>query len=62
MKLAHRIVRLEQNEEDHEEDDWSHRRLQEHRRKFKERVNAERLQNEWVPKSQLRQVVKRRGE
>lgn len=62
MKLAHRIDRLEQNEEDHEEDDWSHRRLQEHRRKFEERVDAERLQNEWVPKSQLRQVVKRRGE
>jgi hypothetical protein len=60
MKLAHRIDRLEQNENEHDQDDWSQRRLQDHRQKFKEREDAEKLQDEWIPKSQLSHVVKRR--
>jgi hypothetical protein len=62
MKLAHRIECLEQNEKEHDQDDWSQRRLQEHRQKFKKREDAEKLQDEWIPKSQLSHVVKRREE
>lgn len=59
MKLGHRIDRLEQNEHKHDQNDWSSRRLREHRRRFEEREGAE-LQDEWIPKSQLSRVVKRR--
>ena len=59
MKLAHRIHRLERNEPDHDQGDWSQRRLKDHRRRFEEREDAETLQDEWLPKSQLSYVVKR---
>jgi hypothetical protein len=62
MKLAHRIHRLEQNEGDRDGGDWSNRRLQEHRQRFEERGEAETLQDEWLPKSQISHVVKRRNE
>jgi hypothetical protein len=60
MKLAHRIHRLEQNEHARAEDEWSQQRLEEHRRRFEVRDGAETLQDEWLPKSQLSHVVKRR--
>ncbi len=62
MKRAHRIHRLERHEEGREPGDWSQRRLQDHRHRFAERDDAETLQDEWLPKSELTHVVKRRPE
>jgi hypothetical protein len=60
MKLAHRIHRLELGEPDG--NDWSQRRLEEHRRRFERREDAETLQDKWLPKSQIEHVVRRQSE
>jgi hypothetical protein len=57
MKLAHRIHRLEQG--DDEPTDWAQSRLEEHREIFKRREDAPKLQDEWLPKSQIEHVVRR---
>lgn len=59
MKLAHRIHELEQNEDDPDRDEWLDRQLQKHRRAFEEREDVITLQDEWLPKSQLRHVIRR---
>lgn len=57
MKLAHRIHRLEQGDDD--QTDWSQGRLEAHRQRFERREGAATLQDEWVPKSQIEQCVRR---
>lgn len=59
MKLAHRIHQLEQNEDDPERNEWLDHQLRERRREFEQRADAVSLKDEWLPKSQLRQVVRR---
>lgn len=59
MKLAHRIHQLEQNEDDPERNEWLTRQLRERRREFEQRADAVTLNDEWLPKSQLRRVVRR---
>ena len=61
MKLAHRIHQLEQGTEADDRDEWLVDRLEDHRRAFEERADAVTLQDEWLPKSQLRRVVRRCG-
>lgn len=60
MKLAHRINNLEQNEGDPDRNDWLDDRLAEHRRAFKKREDVPELADGWLPKSQLKCVVRRR--
>ena len=57
-KLAHRISQLEQNDSD-EQDDWLDDRLAEHREEFNQRDDAVSLNDEWLPKSAIVQVLKR---
>jgi len=59
MKVAHRIHELERNEDDPDRNEWLDRQLRERRREFKERADAVALKDEWLPKSQLRHVVRR---
>jgi hypothetical protein len=59
MKVAHRIHNLEQNEDDPDRNEWLDRQLRERRREFEERADAVTLKDEWLPKSQLRHVVRR---
>lgn len=60
MKLAHRIDRLEQNDAPTDQDDWLADRLEDHRREFEQREDVITLQDQWLPKSQLLQVIRRR--
>lgn len=57
MKVAHRLHNLEQNEDDPDRNPWLDRQLREHRREFEKREVAVTLKDEWLPKSQLQQVV-----
>lgn len=59
MKLAHRIHQLEQGTETDDRDEWLEDRLKDHQRAFEEREDVAGLQDEWLPKSQLQQVVRR---
>lgn len=58
MKLAHRIHLLEQTEADPEQNDWLNRQLRDRRREFDKRADVVTLRDEWLPKSQLRHVVR----
>jgi len=58
MNLVHRIHELVQNEDRTE---WLDNRLAEHRRAFDERDGIPTLADGWLPKSQLEQVLRRRG-
>ena len=57
-KLAHRISQLEQSDSD-EQDDWLDDRLAEHCEEFNQRDDAVSLNDEWIPKPAIVQVVKR---
>lgn len=59
MKLAHRIHELEQNENDPDRNEWLDDRLAEHRREFDKREDVPELADGWLPKSQLKAVVRR---
>ena len=61
MKLAHRMHQLEQGNATSDSQEWLDERLADHRRAFEERADAVTLQDEWLPKSQLRLVVRRCG-
>lgn len=61
MKLAHRMHQLEEGNAAGDSREWLDERLADHRRAFEEREDAVPLQDEWLPKSQLRRVVRRRG-
>lgn len=61
MKLAHRIHRLEQSSSDADRANWLKERLSDHRRAFEQREDAVTLQEEWLPKSQVLQAVRRRA-
>lgn len=61
MKLAHRMHRLEEGNATSDSQEWLDERLADHRQAFEEREGAVPLQDEWLPKSQLRLVVRRRG-
>lgn len=61
MKLAHRIHQLEEGNATSDSREWVDERLADHRRAFEEREDAVPLKDEWLPKSQLRLVVRRRG-
>ena len=61
MKLAHRVDQLEQGPDDADRDDWLDERAEDHRRAFEERGDVVTIQDEWLPKSQLRHVVRRSG-
>lgn len=62
MRLAHRIDELESTENATERDAWLDRRLAKHRRAFETREDVPGLSDEWLPKSQLERVVRRRDE
>lgn len=63
MKLAHRIHSLEtglqgaQHDEDRRE--WLESRLRENREEFNNRKDGIRLRDNWIPKSQISQAVRR---
>jgi len=59
MKLAHRVDQLEQGSDDPDRDEWLDDRLADHRRAFEEREDVVAVQDEWLPKSQLRHVARR---
>jgi hypothetical protein len=59
MKLAHRIHKLEQSDDDADRDEWLERKLREHRREFESRADAIPLKTEWLPESQLEMVARR---
>lgn len=59
MKLAHRIHELEQNEDDSDRNEWLDRQLRERRREFEKREDTVTLSDEWLPKSQLRHIMRR---
>ena len=61
MKLAHRMHQLEEGNATGDSREWLDERLADHRRAFEEREDAVTLQDEWLPKSQLHRVVRRRG-
>ena len=61
MKLAHRMHQLEEGNAASDSREWLDERLADHRLAFKEREDTVPLQDEWLPKSQLRRVVRRRG-
>ena len=60
MKLAHRMHQLEEGNATGERQEWLDERLADHRRSFEEREDVVPLQDEWLPKSQLSRVVRRR--
>ena len=59
MKVAHRIHQLEGGNATGDSREWLDDQLADHRRAFEEREDAVTLQDEWLPKSQLRHVVRR---
>ena len=59
MKLAHRIHELEQDEGDPDRNEWLDDRLADHRHAFEQREDVATLADEWLPKSQLQNVVRR---
>jgi len=59
MKLAHRIHKLEQGEDDPDRNEWLDQQLRERQREFKKRADAVTLSEPWLPKSQLQQIVRR---
>lgn len=60
-KLAHRIHQLESGDADTDRTEWVADRRQELRERFERRDDATTLQDEWLPKSQLLHVVRRRN-
>ena len=58
MKLAHRIHELEQKEDDPDRKTWLNDRLNVHREAFEQREDITTLADEWLPKSQLKTVVR----
>ena len=59
MKLAHRMQQLEEGNATTDNREWLDERLADHRRAFKEREDAVTLQDNWLPKSQIRHAVRR---